>query len=240
MDAKGKVALVTGATKGIGYETARGLGALGATVLVGARDAERGAAAAAALRERGADAHALRLDVTDPATAEAAAHLVQERHGHLDILVNNAGINVEWPARQPSEVTLDDLRTTMETNVFGVATVTNALLPLLRAAAAGRIVNVSSEMGVPAWLSGTEMPAMTAYSLSKAALNMLTVLYANELRGSSVKVNACSPGFVVTDINRGAGVLTAEDGARIVVDLATLDEDGQAGAFLNDAGPVSW
>lgn len=235
-----KIALITGANKGIGYEAARSLGARGCLVLVGARDRRRGEDAARALRAEGADARFLHLDVTDPATVEEAARQVEKEHGRLDILVNNAGVNVEWPARQPSEVTADDLTTTLGTNVVGVAAVTNALLPLLRRAEAGRIVNVSSEMGMPAWLDGSGMPAITAYSVSKAALNMLTLLYANELRDTAIKVNACSPGFVATDINHGVGTRTAAEGAVAEVDLALLDADGPSGRFVGVDGPLPW
>ncbi|WP_260634748.1 SDR family oxidoreductase [Streptomyces angustmyceticus] len=240
MTATAKIALITGATKGIGHQAARQLGARGAVVLLGARDPARGEAAAKALRAEGADAHAVPLDVTDAAGVAASARHIDERYGRLDILVNNAGINVEWPAGAPSTLTRDALWATLETNVFGLVEVTNALLPLLRRSPAGRIVNVSSEMGLPAWLDGSEMPAMTAYSVSKAAVNMLTVLYANELRGTTVKVNACSPGFVATDINRGVGERTAAEGAEIEVRLATLGDDGPTGRFLNDAGTVDW
>nr|AKT74300.1 TxnC4 [Streptomyces bottropensis] len=235
-----KIALITGANKGIGFEAARRLGALGAVVLAGARDKARGAAAVERLRAEGADAHLLHLDVTDPGLIRQAARRIDERHGRLDILINNAGINIEWPANVASQVTVDQLRTTFETNVHGVVAVTNAVLPLLRKSSAGRIVNVSSEMGLPAWLDGSEMPAITAYSVSKAALNMLTLLYANELRDTQIKVNACSPGFVATDINAGVGELTAEEGAVMEVRLATLDADGPTGCFVTDDGVRPW
>ncbi|MFJ3193014.1 SDR family oxidoreductase [Streptomyces griseoviridis] len=235
-----KIALITGANKGIGFETARRLGALGAVVLAGARDKGRGEAAVERLRAEGADAHFVHLDVTDPDLIERASRRVDARHGRLDILVNNAGVNVEWPANPPSRVGAGQLRATFETNVHGVAAVTNAVLPLLRRSAAGRIVNVSSEMGLPAWLDGSAMPAITAYSVSKAALNMLTLLYANELRDTAIKVNACSPGFVATDINDGVGERTAEEGAAIEVRLALLDADGPTGRFVTDAGVLPW
>jgi len=240
MAVDGKIALITGANKGIGFETARRLGALGAVVLAGARDKTRGETAVERLRSEGSDAHFLHLDVTDPDLIERAAHRIAERHGRLDILINNAGINIEWPFNVPSEVSVKQLRATFETNVHGVAAVTNAVLPLLRRSAAGRIVNVSSEMGLPAWLDGSKMPAITAYSVSKAALNMLTLLYANELRNTPIKVNACSPGFVATDINDGVGERTAEEGAAIEVRLATLDADGPTGRFVTDEGTLSW
>ncbi|MZG15387.1 SDR family NAD(P)-dependent oxidoreductase [Streptomyces sp. SID5914] len=240
MAADRKIALITGANKGIGFEAARRLGALGVVVLAGARDKGRGEAAVEQLRGEGADAHFLHLDVTSPSLIEQAARRIDERHGRLDILINNAGINIEWPSSRPSEVGVEQLRTTFETNVHGVAAVTNAVLPLLRRSAAGRIVNVSSEMGLPAWLDGSEMPAITAYSVSKAALNMLTLLYANELRSTPIKVNACSPGFVATDINDGFGERTAEEGAAIEVRLASVGADGPTGCFVTDEGIRPW
>lgn len=141
-------ALITGANKGIGYQTARQLGQRGMTVLLGARDAERGAAAEATLREEGIDAHAVALDVSSDESVAAAARRIDEEFGHLDVLVNNAGIPTSTRRRAlPSETDLDDMRAVNETNVFGVARVINALLPLLRRSSPGRIVNVSSEVG---------------------------------------------------------------------------------------------
>lgn len=225
------VALVTGASKGIGLELARQLGEQGWTVLVGARDPERGDAAVRRLVDGGADAHLLRLDVTDAGDVESAARRVGNRFGRLDLLVNNAGINVEFPVRNPSEVTPDELRTTFETNVIGVAAVTNALLPLLRRASAGRIVNLSSELGLTELAADPQAPSITAYSLSKAAVNLLTVFYAKELRDTAVTVVSCSPGFVRTDINQGAGFISAAEGAQTVLRVA-LDGDRTTGAFV--------
>ncbi len=229
------IVLITGANKGIGFEVARQLGAKGATVFVGSRDPLRGAAALDTLTGEGVDARLVRLDVSDEHSAREAADRIRAEFGHLDILVNNAGVNVEFPGRVPSEVTLTELRKTFETNVFGVVTVTNAMLPLLRRARAGRIVNVSSELGLTEMAANVDAPSITAYSLSKAALNLLTVFYAKELRGTAVTVNSCSPGFVKTDINHGAGFRTAAEGAADVVRVALL-EDGTSGAFiLSDA-----
>lgn len=229
------VALVTGANKGIGYETVRLLGAMGWTVLVGARDKERGRAAERDLRDGGADAHLLPLDVTDQASVLRAAELVADRHEHLDVLVNNAAIARRDGSGRPSETTVTTLREVYETNVFGVVAVTNAFLPLLLAAPAARIVNVSSEAGSITSMTDPDHPLwpMTSitYPSSKTALNMITAMYAKELRGTPVLVNAANPGYCATDLNRHSGFRTAEEGARISVHLATLPPDGPSGVL---------
>jgi NAD(P)-dependent dehydrogenase (short-subunit alcohol dehydrogenase family) len=230
-----KIALITGANKGIGFETARQLGALGMTVLVGARDEERGRAAERALREGGAAAHFVQLDVTDAASVQRAAEWIDARHGHLDILVNNAGTpSVARQRATPSQTSLADMRAVYEVNVFGVVAVTNAMLPLLRRAPAARIVNVSSEVGSigsqsdPASPLG-QMPASAQYPSSKAAVNMLTAMYAKELRDAPIKVNAANPGYTDTDFNDHRGFRTAAEGAEPSVYLATLPADGPSG-----------
>ncbi|MFF4339392.1 SDR family NAD(P)-dependent oxidoreductase [Kitasatospora sp. NPDC001540] len=239
-----KIALVTGANKGIGKETARGLAALGTTVLIGARDAERGEAAAEELRADGADARFLPLDVTDGNSVRAAAEWIDATFGRLDVLVNNAGIAVGH--RKPSETSAATVREVYETNVFGVIAVTNAVLPLLRRSAAGRVVNMSSELGSLSHLSDPDGPwaAHTAvllpYCTSKSALNAVTVLYANELRAEGILVNAVSPGYCATDLNRHGGVRTAGEGAAVAVALATVGEDGPTGALLAEDGPIPW
>ncbi|MGQ5264024.1 SDR family oxidoreductase [Micromonospora sp. ZYX-F-536] len=238
------IALITGANKGIGLATARQLGARGMTVLVGARDAERGQAAERELRDGGADARFVPLDVTDAESVAAAAKLVEQDHGRLDVLVNNAGIVLGDGQRAlPSDTTVATLRRVFETNVFGVAAVTNAMLPLLRRAPAARIVNVSSEVGsitvmtdpAGALFALTSVP----YPSSKAALNMLTAMYAKELRDTPIKVNAANPGYCATDFNGNSGFRTPEQGAEVSVHLATLPADGPSGllwGFQMDAG----
>lgn len=247
-----KVALVTGANKGIGRAAAEQLAALGMTVLIGARDPLRGEAAAAALRAAGGDAHAVALDVTDAATVAQAARWVEERFGHLDVLVNNAGITGSGQVspedahdQVPSSVDLDMVRAVFETNVFGPITVTNALLPLLRRSSAPRIVNVSSAAASLTIASTPDgplagLPASAAYTPSKTTLNALTVQYANELRKDGILVNAADPGFVDTDINNHTGYLTTAQGAAAVVRLATLDADGPTGGFFSKDGPLPW
>ncbi|MFY1684929.1 SDR family oxidoreductase [Micromonospora sp. WMMD730] len=227
------LALVTGGNRGIGYATARQLAARGMTVLVGARDADRGAAAVAALRDGGADAHPLPLEVTDPVSVAAAAEQVEREYGRLDVLVNNAGIVRADGMARPSETTLATLREVFETNVFAVVTVTNAFLPLLLRAPAGRIVNVSSEVGSITAMTDPESflwPLTSVpYPSSKAALNMLTAMYAKELRDTPVRVNAANPGYCATDFNGHSGYRTAEQGAEVSVRLATLAAGGPTG-----------
>jgi NAD(P)-dependent dehydrogenase (short-subunit alcohol dehydrogenase family) len=234
-----KVALVTGANKGIGYEIARRLGADGGTVvLVGARDPERGRTAAEAI-----NGVPVRLDVTDEASVAAAAKWIEREYGRLDILVNNAGILLER-GEQPSETDIDLVRRTFETNLFGVIAVTKAMLPLLRRAPAARIVNVSSGLGSLALCTTPghqyyQYP-MLAYNSSKTALNAVTVAYANELRDTGIKVNAADPGYCATDLNGYSGYRTAEQGANAAVWLATLDADGPTGQFHDEDGVVPW
>lgn len=227
------IALITGANKGIGYETARLLGERGMTVLVGARDAALGEKAAATLRDGGADARAVTLDVTSPATIDSVASHIAAEFGVLDILINNAGIARADGDARPSLTTVATLREVFETNVFGVVAVTNALLPLLRRAPAARIVNVSSEVGSIAILTDPAGPlaGLTSipYPASKTALNMVTAMYAKELADTPIKVNAANPGYCATDLNGHHGFRTAEQGASISVHLATLPPDGPSG-----------
>ncbi|MEU4447281.1 SDR family oxidoreductase [Actinosynnema sp. NPDC050801] len=251
-DTRRTVALVTGANKGIGRAVAEQLAALGTTVLVGARDLRRGEEVAAALRASGGDAHAVTLDVTDVTTARAVARQVEERFGRLDVLVNNAGITGSGQVspqdavdQVPSSVDPEMVRAVFETNVFGVIAVTNAVLPLLRRSPVPRIVNVSSHAasltltGDPHGPFASLLPS-AAYTPSKAALNSLTVQYANELREDGILVNAVAPGFVDTDSNNHTGHLTPAQGAEVVVRLATLGADGPTGGFFGADGPVPW
>ncbi|MFD8432452.1 SDR family oxidoreductase [Streptomyces coelicoflavus] len=238
-----KVALVTGANKGIGFAAARQLGERGVAVLVGARDEALGKRAADALAADGIAATPIGLDVTDPARVAEAAGEIERRYGRLDILVNNAGTAGGFTGA-PSEAGAADLREVYETNVFGVVTVTGAMLPLLLRSPAGRVVNLSSHVGSLTLHSDPGSPLagvnMIAYQSSKTALNAVTVAYAKELRGTPVKVNTALPGVVATDINHHRGRRTPAEGAAIVVRLALLDEDGPSGACLADEGPVPW
>jgi len=207
-----RVAVVTGANKGIGLEIARQLAREGLAVFIGARDEQRGREAAEKLRAEGMDARALPLDVTDDASVAAAAALVEKNAGRLDVLVNNAGIAID--DGPPSRVSIDALRRTYETNVFGVVRTIQAMLPLLRRSDAGRIVNLSSGLGSLAQNSDTSWDYASvkflAYNSSKTALNMVTVQFAYELRNTPIKINAADPGYVATDMNRHQGVRTVE------------------------------
>lgn len=225
-------ALITGANKGIGYETARILGARGMTVLVGARDADLGRAATDKLKAEGAQAHFVQLDVTDADSIAAAAAWIDSEFGTLDILINNAGITGLFGGA-PSTVSVEVLREVFETNVFGIVALTNALLPLLRRADAARIVNVSSEVGSLTGTMNPESPLWRIlgipYPASKTALNMVTAMYAKELWDTPIKVNAANPGYCATDLNGNSGFRTAEQGAAPSVHLATLPADGPTG-----------
>jgi NAD(P)-dependent dehydrogenase (short-subunit alcohol dehydrogenase family) len=247
-----KIALVTGANKGIGRGAAEQLAELGMTVLIGARDPRRGEEAVAALRATGGDVHAVTLDVTDPTTVQEAAKQVEERFGHLDVLINNAGITGSGQVspedaydQVPSTVDLDMVRAVFETNVFGVIAVTNAMLPLLRRSPAPRIVNVSSHAASLTITSDPDGPlasllSSAAYSPSKTALSALTVQYANELRKDGILVNAAAPGYVDTDSNNHTGFLTVAQGAEVLVRLATLGADGPTAGFFSAEGPLPW
>jgi NAD(P)-dependent dehydrogenase (short-subunit alcohol dehydrogenase family) len=237
-----RVAVVTGANKGIGLEIARQLGREGITVFLGAREEARGRAAAEKLRAEGLDARPLRLDVTDDQSVAAAASSLERDPGRLDILVNNAGIAID--DGPPSRVSLDVMRRTYETNVFGVVRVTQAFLPLLRRSEAGRIVNLSSGLGSLTLNSDPSSPFAAvkylAYNTSKSAVNAITVQFAHELRETPIKVNAADPGYVATDMNRHQGFRSVEQGAATPVRLATLPPDGPTGGYFNDDGPVPW
>jgi NAD(P)-dependent dehydrogenase (short-subunit alcohol dehydrogenase family) len=230
-----KIALVTGANKGIGFETARQLGAAGMTVLMGARDETRGREAEAALRGTGAGLRYVELDVASEESVRKAAALIDAEYGRLDILVNNAAITGNARAL-PSGTPLDAMREVFETNVFGVIAVTNAFLPLLRRSEAGRIVNVSSEVGSIGLHSDpgnpmASMPPSLPYTTSKTALNMVTAMYAKELADTPIKVNAANPGYTATDLNGRSGFRAPEEGAEVSVHLATLPEDGPSGVL---------
>jgi NAD(P)-dependent dehydrogenase (short-subunit alcohol dehydrogenase family) len=232
-----RIALVTGANKGIGKEIARGLLQRGLTVLLGARDPERGQAATSELANDG-DVVFLQLDVTDDWSIGVAALTIDDCYGRLDVLVNNAGAPA--PRDLPSEVTVESMRAVYETNVFGVVAVTHAMLPLLRRSYAGRIVNVSSlrgSLGAPGAFAG--QPSMP-YSTSKTALNALTVHYARELAPFAIKVNAAAPGHVATDFNGHRGLRTPAEGAAIAIKLATIGPEGPTGGLFDDNGPIAW
>jgi len=238
-----KSAVVTGANKGIGREIARRLATMGFKVWLGARDAGRGMAAAQELRAEGLDVQWLALDVTTDGSVAAAAETVSAESPRLDVLVNNAGIaiNYELP---PSQQRLADIQATYDVNVFGPVRVTQAFLPLLLAAPAARIVMVSSSTGSigRALDSGTPNQSVNlmGYGSSKTALNAITVAFARELAPRGIKVNAAAPGYTATDLNGHRGHRTVQQGAEIVIRLATLDTDGPNAGYFNDDGPLPW
>lgn len=240
------VALISGANKGIGFETGRQLGKLGYTVLLGSRDALKGEVAARQLRHEGLDARVVKLDVTRQGDIDAAAKLIEKDFGKLDVLVNNAGVMKEkgWTQNTTSETRLENLRATFEANVFAVVALTTALLPMLRKAPAARIVNVSSILGSVSLQATPGSPTYTtklfAYNASKAALNMFTIHLAHELRKTKIKVNSAHPGWVKTDLGGTGAPMSPVDGAKTEVQLATLPEDGPTGGFFHEGQAIAW
>jgi NAD(P)-dependent dehydrogenase (short-subunit alcohol dehydrogenase family) len=241
-----KVALVTGANKGIGFDTARQLGQQGITVLLGARDEQKGREAATKLRDEGLDVRFLHLDVTDYATHETAKQFIEENFRKLDILINNAGIALDFQV-PASQGTPEQWRETFETNLFSLIALTQTLLPLIKKSEAGRIVNLSSILGSLTLNSDPNSPFApggastgTVYNASKAALNMFTVHLANELKESGIKVNAAHPGWVKTDMGGEAAPLDTETGAKTSVALATLPDDGFTGKYIHLGEELPW
>jgi len=232
------VAMITGANKGLGLEVARQLGKQGLVVVLGARDEAKGAVAAAELRKQDIEAHTVKLDVTSKDDVANLPRFFTERFGRLDVLVNNAGV-AEWAADD-----VDSFRRVFDTNLFGVVAVTYALLPLLKASAAGRIVNQSSVLGSltslqrsPEMFGNFVIPSYTA---SKAALNGFTVALAHKTRGTALKVNSAHPGWVQTDLGGKEAPMQVVDGAKTAVRLATLPADGPTGEFFHMTDPLPW
>ena len=244
-----KIAVITGANRGLGFATARRLGQAGMKVIVGARNHANGEDAADRLRREGLACEPLHIDVESPGSVREAAELVEQRHGQVDILVNNAGILPEATASDVDRpLDLRMFRETFETNVFGAISVTTAFLPLLRRSASGRIVNVSSTMGSLTDQTDPSSPyyglVVPAYQMSKAALNGFTIALSKALKDTSIKVNSVCPGWVQTDLggpeNRAAAPTTADEAAQIVVDMASLADDGPTGRFVDREGTVAW
>ncbi|MFD8212284.1 SDR family oxidoreductase [Streptomyces sp. NPDC059697] len=242
-----RIALVTGANRGMGFEIARQLAEKGVHVLVSGRDSEAVAKAADELRGNNLDVEALTLDLTSGDSISAAAAGVERVYGRLDILVNNAGIRIEDYGKKPSEQPLRHWRETFDTNLFGVVEVTTTFLPLVRRSAAGRIVNVSSLLGSlgthsdpNSYAYSPMFKSLPAYSASKSAINSWTVHLAYELRDTPIKVNAVHPGYTKTDMNDGAGDLEIPDGARTSVDMALLDSAGPTGSYVHMGEIVPW
>jgi NAD(P)-dependent dehydrogenase (short-subunit alcohol dehydrogenase family) len=240
---KSKIALITGANKGIGYELARQLAKEGVTVLVAARNAKLGEAAAAKLKADGADAHFLELDVTKRETIAKAAQTVQTQYGRLDILVNNAGV-VDKGDGPPGTADPEAVRRVLDVNFFGVLAVTQAMLPLVRKSAAGRIVMISSGLGSLTWNADPKWPFAAVkplgYNGSKAILNMMTVQLAWELRDTAIKVNTVNPGYTATDLNGNKGTQTLAEGAAEALRQALAPDDAPTGRFVETGGVVPW
>jgi NAD(P)-dependent dehydrogenase (short-subunit alcohol dehydrogenase family) len=244
MSSTNKIALITGANKGIGYEVARQLGKHKCTVLVGARDAKLGEEAVTKLKKEGVEAVFVTIDVTRRETIEAARAGIEKEFGRLDILVNNAGIVDRGGDGPPSAANIDAVSRTLQTNFVGALAVAQAMLPLIRNSAAGRIVNVSSELGSitgfgdPNWKFAHAK--FIGYCASKAAMNMMTSQLAAELRDTNIKVNAVNPGFTATDLNNNQGTQTIEEGSAETIRAALLGDDGPSGRFLETGGTLPW
>ena len=238
-----KISLVTGANKGIGFEVARQLGKVGHRVLLGARDAALGEAAAAMLQADGIDARFIPIDLVRAATIQAAAGTIEVDYGRLDVLVNNAGI-ADRGDGPPTRASIDAVRRTFDTNFFGTLAMTQAMLPLLLKSASARIVNVSSGLGSLTYngdpASEFAQYKFLGYNGSKAAVNMLTIQLAAELKGTGVKVNSADPGFTATDLNSHRGMQSIPEGAAEVIRLALLPADGPTGTYSNRKGIVPW
>ena len=233
-----RIAVVTGANRGIGFETCRQLGRKGYRVILTARKSDPGEKAAGVLRSEGVDVDFRRLDVTDAASIATCAAAIGDDYGRLDALVNNAGIMLDSSKRGASIFEADPalIRETFETNTLGPMQVTNAMLPLMRRNAYGRIVNVSSGMGQLSEMDG-QYPG---YRISKTALNAITVILARELEDTNIKVNSMCPGWVRTDMGGSNAPRSPEEGADTIVWLATLPDDGPSGQFFRDRQSIDW
>ncbi len=252
MATKDKVAFITGANRGIGLETARGLGELGIAVVLASRDEAKGRAAAETLKAEGIKkVEAVRFDVTRIEDHAEIARFLESRHGKLDILVNNAGVSLEdadfgapggfntTPTVKP-----ETLRQVFETNFFAVVQLTQTLLPLLRKSAVGRIVNLSSILGSLTLHSDPSSEIYSAkafaYDASKTALNAFTVHLAQALRGTPIKVNSAHPGWVKTDMGGPSAPMELSDGGKTSVQLSTLPDDGPTGGYFHLGEPLPW
>ncbi|HEY3627206.1 MAG TPA: SDR family oxidoreductase [Terracidiphilus sp.] len=244
MTTEKKIALVTGGNKGIGLEISRNLSKAGCTVLLGARNGERGREAVRELEQSGInDVHLVEIDVTRQDTVTAAAQTIAARYGRLDILMNNAGVNLRGDGL-PGAADVGVVEKIFDTNFFGALRVAQAMLPLLRKSPAGRIVNISSGLGSLTYNSDREWMGygvkLIGYNASKAALNMLTVHLAYELRDTKIKVNSANPGYTKTDLNDNQGTQPVEVGAIEATRLALLDDNGPTGGSFSKDGPDPW
>jgi NAD(P)-dependent dehydrogenase (short-subunit alcohol dehydrogenase family) len=242
----GKVAFITGANRGIGFETAKGLGEQGITVILGTRDIAKGQAAAKQLQTLGIKAEAITYDANLAKSADDAFEYLNAHYGKLDILVNNAGINQEqlMGSNNSSTVSVDVLQQTFQTNLFSVIALTQKLLPLIKKAPAGRIVNLSSILGSLTLHSMPNSPIdpakAFAYNASKTALNAYTIHLARELHDTKIKVNSAHPGWVKTELGGQNAPMEVADGGKTSVQLATLDSSGASGGFFHQGDALPW
>ena len=241
-----KVALVTGATRGIGFETARQLGQKGITVVVGGRTQQDATEAAGKLVTEGLEAYPVAVDITKDADRKAAASFVAERFGKLDILINNAGVGGEGGLLNPHtiETTQEELESIFNTNLFSVVAITREFLPLLKKSPAGRIVNLSSIVGSLTLQAMPQSPIAPfkafAYDASKSALNAFTIHLAHELKDTPIKVNSAHPGWVKTEMGTSAAPMEIPEGAKTSVALALLGPDGPTGKFIHLGRELPW
>jgi NAD(P)-dependent dehydrogenase (short-subunit alcohol dehydrogenase family) len=242
-----KIALITGANKGLGFETARQLGKEGVTIIAAARNIEKGAIAVEQLKSEGIEAEFLQLDVDNHADIQNAFDYINTKYGKLDILINNAGVQLEssnWGMNNTTEVTDKTLHETLDTNFFNVVKLTNTLLPLIRNSEAGRIVNLSSILGSLNLHSDPSSPIygskLFAYDTSKTALNAYTIHLAAALAGTNIKVNSAHPGWVKTEMGSDAAPMEIPDGAKTSVALALLNADGPTGKYIHLGNELPW
>ena len=237
MNTKMKIALITGANKGIGFETARQMAQSGYFVYLGSRDRAKGLDAVNRLKALGiSNAELIEIDVADIRSIKKARQELEPRIEALDVLINNAGIAGDLP-QNLSTGNIENLRQVFETNFFGAVQTTQEFIPLLKKSNQPRIVNVSSELGSITVHSTTRNPnyeIYAAYSCSKTALNAFTVMLANEFRNTNFKINSVTPGYTATDLNQHRGLQTAEQAAKVIVRGATLDSEGPTGKFFKE------
>lgn len=238
MNPSEKVAVVTGANRGIGFETCRQLAKQGFQVVLTSRDESKGKVAVEHLQAEGLQVIHHLLDITNPASVEQLAKFMREKFGRLDALVNNAGVLLDYRDSDGSlfDAKIDTLRETMETNVYGPVRLAQILVPLMQEHNYGRVVNVSSVAGQLSDMSS----GYPAYRMSKTALNALTRILAEELKGTNILVNAVCPGWVKTDMGGANAPRTPAQGADTIVWLATLPDNAPTGGFWRNRQPIDW